>query len=87
MAKLFPDIPEALENTLKIADKCQLTLQIGKWILPKYPLEEGETPEMGLARLTEEGLKLRFGKISDQIKQRAEYELGIICRKGFATYF
>ena len=59
------------ENTLKIADKCQLTLQIGKWILPKYPLEEGETPEMGLARLTEEGLKLRFGKISDQIKQRA----------------
>ncbi|MEK9171181.1 MAG: PHP domain-containing protein, partial [Patescibacteria group bacterium] len=66
MAKLFPDIPEALENTLKIADKCQLTLHIGKWSLPKYPFEEGETPEMGLARLTEEGLKLRFGKISDQ---------------------
>jgi DNA polymerase-3 subunit alpha len=87
MAKMFSDIPEALENTIKIADKCQLTLQIGKWILPKYPLAEGETPEMGLARLTEDGLKLRFGKISDQIKQRADYELGIICRKGFATYF
>lgn len=87
MAKMFSDIPEAVDNTIKIADKCELKLQIGKWILPKYPLEEGETPEMGLARLTDEGLKLRFGKVSKEIKQRADYELGIICRKGFATYF
>lgn len=87
MEKMFSDIPEALENTLKIADKCRVSLQSGKWILPRYPLDRRETPELALARMTEEGLKLRFGKVSDQIKQRVDYELGIICRKGFATYF
>jgi len=87
MEKMFSDFSESLENTLKIADKCQVILQSGKWILPKYPLDRGETPELALARMTDEGLKLRFGKVSDQLKQRVDYELSIICRKGFATYF
>ena len=87
MEKMFSDTPEALENTLKIADKCRVSLQSGKWILPKYPLDREETPESALARMTGEGLNSRFGKVSDQLKQRVDYELGIICRKGFATYF
>lgn len=87
MEKMFSDFPESLENTLKIADKCRVSLQSGKWILPRYPLDRSETPELALARMTDEGLKLRFGKVSDQLKQRVDYELGIICRKGFATYF
>jgi len=87
MEELFREWPEAVTNTEKIAAKCQLEIPTGKWILPHYPIETGETPESELKKMTAEGLNFRFGKISEEIKQRAEYELGVICKKGFATYF
>lgn len=87
MTTLFKDVPEAIENTNAISKKCDLAIPIGKWILPKYPLPKGKTPETALEEMTFAGLNKRFGQVSKEITDRASYELGIICRKGFATYF
>lgn len=87
MEQLFHDVPEALSNTTALAKKCNVEIPIGKWILPKYPLEKSETPESALKDLTYVGLKKRFNEITKEISERADYELSVICRKGFATYF
>ncbi|MGB9911122.1 MAG: DNA polymerase III subunit alpha [Microgenomates group bacterium] len=87
MEEFFADFPEALENTLKIAEQCHLEISLGNWILPNYPLPEGKTAEEYLKELTYERVKKRFEKITPEIKQRMDYELEVICKKGFATYF
>lgn len=87
MENLYRDFPDALANTQLLAKKCGLEIPIGKWILPHYPLDQGESPESALTKLTFEGLTKRFSDVSPEIKTRADYELGIICKKGFATYF
>jgi DNA polymerase III subunit alpha len=88
MIKAFKDYPEAIKNTRKIVQACNLEIPIGHWILPNYPLLEGETAEEQLKKLTDERLKDRFGeKIPKEVLERIEYELKIICQKGFATYF
>lgn len=87
MEELFREWPEAVENTVLAAKKCQVEIPTGNWILPHYPLGEGETPESTLRKLTDEGLKYRFSEITEEMKNRVEYELGVICKKGFATYF
>ncbi len=85
--QLFPDQPDALKNTLAIAEKCNLTIPTGKWILPSFPLPKGyKKPEKYLKDLTQKGLKRRYKKISPKVKKRLDYELKIICDKGFATY-
>ncbi len=87
MTEAFKDYPEAIENTQKIAKACNLEIPIGKWILPNYPLPEGETGKEHLKKLVYERLKDRFPKPSKEVLERIEYELDIICKKGFATYF
>ena len=87
MARAFKDLPEALENTQKIAEVCNLEIPIGRWILPRYPLPEGETAEEHLRKLVYERMKDRFPKPSKEVLERLEYELDVICKKGFATYF
>ena len=88
MAELFPDYPEALKNTLKIADACQVEIPTGKWILPDFPLPKNYTStEKCLRDLAEAGMKRRFDPITPEQKQRLDYELKVICDKGFATYF
>ena len=87
MENLYRDFPDALANTQVLANKCSLEIPIGKWILPHYPLDADDTPESALKKLTFEGLTKRFNDMAPQIKTRADYELGIICKKGFATYF
>jgi DNA polymerase-3 subunit alpha len=87
MEELFREWPDAVTNTEKAAAKCDLEIPTGKWILPHYPIEAGETPESTLKKMTIEGLNYRFGKITEEMKQRVDYELGVICKKGFATYF
>jgi len=85
--QLFPDQPDALKNTLAIAEKCNLTIPTGKWILPSFPLPKGyKKPEKYLKDLTQKGLKQRYKKISPEVKKRLSYELKVICDKGFATY-
>lgn len=87
MRSLFPDHPEAIENTAKIVNACDIDIPVGKWILPHYPLSDGETPEFALRVFTDEGLSKRFETITKDIRDRVSYELDIICKKGFATYF
>lgn len=87
MVEAFKDCPEAIENTMVIANKCNLEIPTGKMIFPEYPLEHGETPESALRNLSHKMLLLRFPTPSKEILERLEYELNIICDKGYASYF
>jgi DNA polymerase-3 subunit alpha len=87
MAKEFADIPQAVENSVKIADMCNLEITLGKWIMPVFDVPSGKTPGQYLRELTEEGLKTRYKEITKQITERMEYELSIILKKGYETYF
>lgn len=87
MADLFSDLPEALKNTRLIVDKCNLEIPTGKMIYPKFPLPDGQTPENQLRKLVKEKLPIRFPHADQSILERMEYELEIICSKGYASYF
>ncbi|MEC9071338.1 MAG: DNA polymerase III subunit alpha, partial [Myxococcota bacterium] len=91
----FSDLPEALENTQRIADMCDVTLDLGKNYLPNYPVPEGDTPASYLARVSEEGLqeRLDFARKSglepdEQVyRDRLKVELDIIDQMDFPGYF
>ncbi len=87
MKDLFIQYPEAIENTVKIASMCDITLSVGKWILPNYPLEEGETPASYLRKMVMERAPGKYKEITDEVKERIDYELDIINTKGYSTYF
>ena len=87
MRSLFIQYEEAIENTVKISDKCNLEIESGRWILPVFSVPDGTSPELYLKKLTSEKTGERFQKINDGIKKRVDYELDIICSKGYATYF
>lgn len=87
MTKLFQDLPEAIENTVKIADRCTIEIQLGKWILPIFPVPEGETSESYLEKMVWERLPERYKELTPEIEKRVKYELDIINTKGYPTYF
>ncbi len=87
MSSLFADYPEAIANTQKIADQCNLEIETDKWILPQFPLPEKETAESYLRKLCQERIGLRFSDVSKEITDRMEYELSVIEKKGYAPYF
>lgn len=87
MADLFSDLPEAIKNTGKIADKVSLTIPTGKMIYPKYPVPEGTTPENHLRSMVMDKLASRYPQANEAILARVNYELGVICDKGYASYF
>ena len=88
MMEFFKDFPEAIENTNKIADRCDVKLSIGKIHLPKFPLPENESSgNIYLKKLIDEKLGQRYPEVSEEIKQRLEYELGVVEKMGFADYF
>jgi len=87
MSDLFADLPEALANTRRIVDKVNLQIPTGKMIYPKYPVPEGTTPEAHLRALVMEKLPLRYSQAGESIITRVNYELGVICDKGYASYF
>ena len=95
MRALFPYCPEACDNTLEIAEKCNVELDWDSIILPNYPLlDTGETHESQFRRECEEGLAKRYGADWDgkeiggvDIRERFEFEYKVICDKGFAAYF
>ena len=86
-AELFSDTPEALENTQRIADMCDLKLALGKAIFPTFPIPEGSTDNAELRALTERGIVERELLDSAELRQRIDYELKIIEQKGYASYF
>lgn len=87
MAELFKDYPDALENTVKIAEKCDVQIELGKWYFPKFELPEGVTPDDELRRLAHENLPIRVPDAGEDGLKRLDYELDIICKKGYAPYF
>ncbi|MGA3292007.1 MAG: DNA polymerase III subunit alpha [Candidatus Microgenomates bacterium] len=87
MIGLFRDIPDAIENTVKIADKCNVEVKLGSWSFPKFPLPAGVTADEQLRRLAKEGLIIKIPKPDKETNDRLEYELGIICKKGYSPYF
>jgi len=89
MAKIFADFPEAIENTQKIADACDFKIHFGENHLPEFPLPEGKTADDFLRELCEKGLIKRYeGRgITEVERTRMEYELGVIKKTGFASYF
>lgn len=87
MADLFPEYPEALENTLKVAEKVDIKLATDHWILPDFPTPKGLTPEQYVRKLTQERFGDRYDKRTPELDKRLEFELDVICTKGYATYF
>ena len=88
MAEAFSDWPEALTNTMRIAEMCDVRLDHGRKFLPVYPVAEGETPASHLRRLAEAGLAARFnGAPPEAYRQRLNRELEVIEAKGYSSYF
>jgi DNA polymerase III subunit alpha len=87
MGDLFSDYPEALENTLKIAEECNVMLDFGTRHLPKFPVEPGKSADGMLEELCFQGLEKRYGNPSRQHVERLEYELSIIKKMNFSDYF
>jgi DNA polymerase-3 subunit alpha len=88
MIEDFKDIPEAIENTQKIVEKCNFQFELGKIKLPKFDVPNKRTPEEYLEDLCREGLKKRFGENpSKEVMDRFNYELSVIKQTGFVSYF
>ncbi|QSH93498.1 DNA polymerase III subunit alpha [Treponema phagedenis] len=88
MAKLFPEYPEMMSNTLRIADMCNVEIPQPGPLLPVYKIpEEFASKDLYIRHLVAEGLKTRYEVITDEIKKRAEYELDIIIKMDFVGYF
>ena len=97
MINLFADLPEALINTVKIAEKCNIDLELGKFYLPDFEVPEEFSREEFLRKLSKEGLLERIKEIESSVDsykideaqyiQRLDYELDMICKLDFAGYF
>ncbi len=87
MASLFPYAPQALENTQKIADRCQVEIEFGVTKLPKYDVPEGYTSWEYLNKLCQEGFKERYPEDQGALKEQLLYELSIIQKMGYVDYF
>jgi len=88
MEALFPDIKTAYDNTVKIAERCNVELDFDKFYLPDYPdIENGEKPESLLKKLCYKGLKNKSFQDIKEAEKRLEYELSIIYKMGYASYF
>jgi DNA polymerase-3 subunit alpha len=90
MRELFYDVPEAVENAQKIADLCDVEIPIDQRYFPMVPIPEGLTSEEYLKKITHEKAIPLYGKngvVPPEIVERMDYELNIICKKGFDTYF
>jgi len=87
MRQLFTETIEACDNTLKIAERCNVEIDLKKRRAPRFEPPDGSTPDKFLTKLCYEGAEKRYGEISGQIKERLDRELNVIESKGFASYF
>lgn len=87
MEALFGHIPGALDNALAIAERCNVQFNFDEHHLPHFDVPEGETAATYLRHLCEQELPNRYGEITDELKQRLDYELGVINTMGFDDYF
>ena len=87
MAALFPEHPEALENTVKIAERCQVEFEFGKYHLPEFDVPEGYTALQYLQKLCNEGFAARYPDDDGTVRKRLQYEIDMITKMGFVDYF
>jgi DNA polymerase-3 subunit alpha len=88
LAEAFSDEQQAMTNTVEIARRCKVEITLGKTYLPHFPLPEGKTSESYLAELCDLGVKFRYGeKPPKEVMDRLKFELGVISRMGYESYF
>lgn len=87
MWELFREVPEALRNTLHIAERCQVEFDFSSFHLPHFEVPSGETAEEYLCRLAYQELDKKFPNCPEEVKERLDYELKVINNMGFAGYF
>lgn len=87
MVEKFKDYPEAIENTQKIADRCDIEIDIDSWYFPDIDIPEGKNYDDYLREVTYAGIAKRGMERTEEIETRIEYELGIIQSKGYSSYF
>lgn len=87
MELVLGQYPEAMDNTLAIAERCQLELEFGRLHLPEYQVPEGHNLDSYLEELCREGLRQRYQPVTAEMEARLEYELGVIRRMGYSGYF
>ena len=87
MYQIFKDVPESLENTVRISEQCNVEIPLGSYHFPAYPLENNITADDYLQKICQIGLEAKYDSISNQIKDRLDHELNIIQKMGYAGYF
>jgi len=88
MAESFAEWPDAVPTTTEIAERCDIEIELGKLLLPRYPTEDGEEPGAMLRRIAMDGLRARYGDPPPaEAVERLEFELGVIEEMGFESYF
>ncbi len=88
MTESFAPWPEAVPNTLEVAERCDVEIELGELLLPRFPTPDGSEPEVMLRRIAEEGLARRYGEpVPAEARERLEFELGVIENMGFPSYF
>lgn len=87
MARLFSEIPDAIANTVLIAERCQLEIDFESFHLPYFTVPTGQEPVTYLQELCIQGAKKRYGQLADLVKERLAYELQVIEKMGFTSYF
>ncbi len=88
MESLFAEAPDAIENTRRIAERCQVEIDFSNTLAPPFPLPEGvNDPDTYLRNLAYAGAAKRYGEITPAVRERMEYELGVIATMAYSTYF
>jgi len=90
MAKLFKETPDAIENTFRIAEMCDIKLDLGKWVFPKLEIENNQKPEEYITKTAIKNCEKIFGEeglAGSEVRKRLDYELEVINSKGYAPYF
>lgn len=87
MGALFPNNPDALENTLAIAERCNVKIGFDQVYLPQFEAPSGRDAHTYLEELCREGLRRRYPDVSTEVEDRLQYELGVIEETGFSSYF
>ena len=86
MRALFPELPEAIDNSWHIAEQCELELEFGRLHLPEPDLPPGVSADEHLAALAWEGVRRRYAELTDEVRNRLEYELDVVRQTGFSAY-
>ncbi len=87
MRQLFPDLPDAVDNTIHVAEKCDVQIELGKWYFPNIDLPTGKTAPQALKEQSELQLTHKYASVSSELSNRLNFELDTIISKGYAPYF